>query len=232
MIDNSDNSGSPADDMSEYLQTFLDETEEQLDDLVETMLALETDSTSAEELNEAFRLIHSIKGSAGMMGFDNITLLTHHLETRFERFRSGRDKLDEPSMNLALRCIDFLRQCNGRLRDGEPLGSATELLEDLKRLEERSTAPPAETTEEPADTQRDAECPCRDRVTGVAARRTERRRDVHPDGGAVSRGPATGRFEGPVDRVSLVGLGRGRVNSSRHGRPCLNRADRPVRSPA
>ena len=33
--------GNPADDMAEYLQTFLDETEEQLDDLVETMLALE-----------------------------------------------------------------------------------------------------------------------------------------------------------------------------------------------
>ena len=41
MTDNMENSGNPADDMAEYLQTFLDETEEQLDDLVETMLALE-----------------------------------------------------------------------------------------------------------------------------------------------------------------------------------------------
>ena len=58
----------PDDDMSEYLQTFLDETEEQLDDLVETMLSLEKESTNKDDLNEAFRLIHSIKGSAGMMG--------------------------------------------------------------------------------------------------------------------------------------------------------------------
>ena len=34
------------DEMSEYLQTFLDETEEQLDDLVETMLSLEAASTN------------------------------------------------------------------------------------------------------------------------------------------------------------------------------------------
>ena len=49
-----------------------------------------------------------------MMGFDNITVLTHHLENRFERFRSGTERLDEPTMNLVLRCIDFLRQCNNR----------------------------------------------------------------------------------------------------------------------
>ncbi len=101
---------------------FLDETEEQLDDLVETMLSLENASTNAEDLNEAFRLIHSIKGSAGMMGLDHITVLTHHLENRFERFRSGTEQLDEPTMNLVLRCIDFLRQCNDRLREGQKLG--------------------------------------------------------------------------------------------------------------
>ena len=124
--------------MAVYLQTFLDETEEQLDDLVETMLALERDPTNKDDLNEAFRLIHSIKGSAGMMGFDNITVLTHHLENRFERLRAGLVRLNEPTMNLVLRCIDFLRHCNNRLRDGEELGSSTELLDELRRLEEQA----------------------------------------------------------------------------------------------
>ncbi len=150
MNSNSESTGDFADGMSEYLQTFLDETEEQLDDLVETMLSLETTSTNEDDLNEAFRLIHSIKGSAGMMGLDNITVLTHHLENRFERFRSGTEQLDETTMNLVLRCIDFLRQCNGRLRNGEKLGSPTELLDDLKRLEERSAASHANTEDEPA----------------------------------------------------------------------------------
>ncbi len=132
------------DDMSEYLQTFLDETEEQLDDLVETMLSLENFSTNVEDLNEAFRLIHSIKGSAGMMGLDQITVLTHHLENRFERFRSGTEMLDEPTMNLVLRCIDFLRQCNDRLRDGESLRSPTELLGELNRLQVKSAVSAAD----------------------------------------------------------------------------------------
>ena len=128
------------DEMSEYLQTFLDETEEQLDDLVETMLSLEAASTNEADLNEAFRLIHSIKGSAGMMGLDQITMLTHHLENRFERFRSGTEQLDEPTMNLVLRCIDFLRQCNDRLRQNEPIGSPQALLTELKELEKAATS--------------------------------------------------------------------------------------------
>ena len=76
MTDDLENSGNLADDMAEYLQTFLDETEEQLDALVETMLALERNPSSNGDLNEAFRLIHSIKGSAGMMGFDSMAVLT------------------------------------------------------------------------------------------------------------------------------------------------------------
>ena len=137
MTDETSNAGNPAGEMAEYLQTFLDETEEQLDDLVETMLALESDTTRQDDLNEAFRLIHSIKGSAGIMGFDNITVLTHHLENRFERFRSGLARLDETTMSLVLRCIDFLRQCTSRLREGQHLACATELLDELRRLEEQ-----------------------------------------------------------------------------------------------
>ena len=79
-----------------------------------------------------------------MMGLDQITVLTHHLENRFERFRSGTEMLDEPTMNLVLRCIDFLRQCNGRLRDGESLRSPTELLGELNRLEVQSAVSAAD----------------------------------------------------------------------------------------
>ena len=67
-------------EMSEYVQMFVDETGEQLDDLVDVLLVLEREPGSVEELNEAFRLVHSIKGAAGMMGLDTITTLTHHLE--------------------------------------------------------------------------------------------------------------------------------------------------------
>jgi two-component system chemotaxis sensor kinase CheA len=138
----------PSDEMSDYLRLYLDETGEQLDALVTTLLALEADPTDASGLNEAFRLIHSIKGSSALLGLDRITTLTHHLESHFERLRSGRRTLDADVMNVVLRCIDFLRTCNEHLRRSEPLESAGDLLDQVKALE-RSGPPPASTSPAP-----------------------------------------------------------------------------------
>ena len=125
--------GMPSEDMVEYLQMFVDETSEQLDELVEVLLALETNPGSPSHLNESFRLIHSIKGAAAMMGLDSIALLTHHLENHFEHLRSGLRSLDRPMMNLILQCVDFLRDAVGKLRDGKPLVSSPELIEQLSQ---------------------------------------------------------------------------------------------------
>jgi two-component system chemotaxis sensor kinase CheA len=95
--------GMPSEEMAQYLQMFVDETGEQLDGLVEVLLVLESNPTSQSDLNESFRLIHSIKGASGMMGLDSITLLTHHLENHFERLRSGLQTLDQSMMDLILR---------------------------------------------------------------------------------------------------------------------------------
>ncbi len=130
-------SGLSADELASYLQLYLDETSEQLDALVETLLVLEQNPTSGEHLNEAFRLIHSVKGSSAMMGFESITALTHHLENHFERLRSGSRTLDTETMGLILRCIDFLRGCLEQMKRGRPLASAPELLEELGRLSAR-----------------------------------------------------------------------------------------------
>lgn len=126
--------GLPSAEMVQYLQMYLDETSEQLDALVESLLLLENRPNDAEQLNESFRMIHSIKGSSAMMGLDSVTVLTHQLENHFERLRSGLKVLDQSSMRLILRCIDFLRACNDRLRAGQALGSAPELLDELNSL--------------------------------------------------------------------------------------------------
>ncbi len=124
-------SGMPSDEMAQYLQMFVDETSEQLDALVDVLLVLETNPSSHSDLNESFRLIHSIKGAAAMMGLDSITLLTHHLENYFERLRTGIQQLDRPMMQLILKCVDFLRDATVKLRDGEPLRSSPDLLDEL-----------------------------------------------------------------------------------------------------
>ena len=127
----------PADEMADYLRLYLDETGEQLDQLVQVLLALEATPTAPKLLNEAFRLVHSIKGSAALMGLDRITTLVHHLESHFELLRSGVRPFDNATTDVALRCIDHLRECNARLRRGEPLPGTGELLDLVKSLDAR-----------------------------------------------------------------------------------------------
>jgi two-component system chemotaxis sensor kinase CheA len=83
-----------------------------------------------------------------MLGLDRITGLAHHLESHFERLRSGSLLLDGPTIEVALRCIDYFRHCNDRLRQGEKLEPVDDLSDAVKRL---TQAPPA-TAQRPAAT--------------------------------------------------------------------------------
>jgi len=130
----------PADDMAEFVSVYIDETGEQCDQIVQLLLALESEPRDARRIAEAFRLIHSIKGSAAMLGLDRITGLAHHLESHFERLRSGSLLLDGPTIEAALRCIDYFRHCNDRLRQGEKLEPVDELLEVVKKLGQTTPA--------------------------------------------------------------------------------------------
>ena len=141
----------PADDMAEFVSVYIDETGEQCEQLVQLLLALESEPRDARRIAEAFRLIHSIKGSAAMLGLDRITGLAHHLESHFERLRSGSLLLDGPTIEAALRCIDYFRACNDRLRQGEKLEPVDDLLEVVKKLAQATppalpTAPPTSPT--------------------------------------------------------------------------------------
>lgn len=140
----SDPTEMPSDEMADYLQMYLDETGEQLEGLVEKLLALEQNPADVAHLNEAFRLVHTLKGSAALMGYDTIADITHRLENHFERVRSGQQRLDRALMDLSLRCVDFWRECNRRLRAAEPLADAPELIAALSGLHALAAPPPAE----------------------------------------------------------------------------------------
>ncbi|EAZ60728.1 conserved hypothetical protein [Pseudomonas aeruginosa 2192] len=76
-------------DMSQFLQVFFEETEEHLATLELLLIGLDLDRPDSETLHGIFRAAHSIKGSSGMFGFDDITAVTHELETLLDAHRSG-----------------------------------------------------------------------------------------------------------------------------------------------
>ncbi|MGE3820304.1 MAG: Hpt domain-containing protein, partial [Isosphaeraceae bacterium] len=155
-------------DLSELLPYYLDETDEQIAGLNDALLKLERDPSDAAVLREAFRLIHSIKGASTVMGFGQVKDLTHHLETFFDRLRSGERTLDRPTLDLCFRCLDGLRDFHRELRSGNPpavdLSSLTaEVVAALSgepvAVEIPSTPKPPPTTTEPEPRAEPADVP-------------------------------------------------------------------------
>ena len=65
---------------NEYLQLFLDETEEMVDRLATNLVSLEKKPSHHELIAVVFRDAHTIKGSSGAMGYTQMASIAHHME--------------------------------------------------------------------------------------------------------------------------------------------------------
>ena len=102
--------------LAELLPFYLDETDENIAALNDSLLRLEQDPTDVKALQEAFRMFHSIKGASVVMGFHPVNQLTHHLESLFEELRSKKRSSIGPILDLTFRCLDELRDYHRDLR--------------------------------------------------------------------------------------------------------------------
>lgn len=88
---------------------FRDEATEHLATLETTLLELEQRPNDAELIAQAFRALHTIKGSSAMAGFDRITSLTHEVESVFVEIRQGRLRATPDIIALTLETKDVIR---------------------------------------------------------------------------------------------------------------------------
>ncbi len=95
-------------DVSQYLEIFLDETKEHLQNLNTQILELEQDSENMDTINEIFRAAHSLKGMAGTMGYKRMQNLTHDMENVFSEVRNGAIKVQPNMIDILFQCLDAL----------------------------------------------------------------------------------------------------------------------------
>ncbi len=99
-------------DRSEFIQYFRDETEELLQAIEADLLRLEhfvdAGTVDLEIVNSLFRALHTIKGSAGMLQFASVQLVSHKLENIFDLLRKDRMPLTESGINLFFEGRDVL----------------------------------------------------------------------------------------------------------------------------
>ena len=151
-------------DVSQYLEIFLDETKEHLQNLNTQILNLESDPENMDTVNEIFRAAHSLKGMAGTMGYKRMQNLTHDMENVFSEVRNGNIVVKPEMIDVLFQCLDALEEYNNNIQasadegtnENEPL---IKQLNDIMKGNTATDAAPAakeETKEATVSTSSDA----------------------------------------------------------------------------
>lgn len=106
-------------DMSQFFQVFFDEAEELLAEKEKLLLAVDVASPDPEDLNAIFRAAHSIKGGSSTFGLNDMTEVTHVLESLLDKIRKGEMALTAEHVDAFLSAKDVLKM----QLDGHRLGS-------------------------------------------------------------------------------------------------------------
>ncbi|WP_331655353.1 Hpt domain-containing protein [Aminipila sp.] len=99
--------------LDNMLDMYLFETNTLLEQLDELLLEAESqDYFSADQINEIFRIMHTIKGSSAMMQFNSLMTVAHRIEDMFFVIRengSVEEKYSQKLFNLMFKASDFLK---------------------------------------------------------------------------------------------------------------------------
>lgn len=120
-------------DLSKYLEMFLEESREHLQNLNTGLLDLEQDPGSVQIINELFRSAHTLKGMSATMGFMNIAELTHEMENLLQLFRSGERILNERQVEVLFKALDTLEQMVEEVANGGEITINVDAFIDMLR---------------------------------------------------------------------------------------------------
>tara|TARA_R110002167_G_scaffold23597_7_gene83767 strand:- start:5325 stop:7502 length:2178 start_codon:yes stop_codon:yes gene_type:complete len=94
--------------MEQAQETFITESLELLSDMESSLNQLASDPADNELINSVFRTAHTIKGSAGLFGFDGIVSFTHKVENMLDRVRDGEVAITAKMIAVLLDCRDHI----------------------------------------------------------------------------------------------------------------------------
>jgi two-component system chemotaxis sensor kinase CheA len=125
--------------------TFFEECQELLGQMEQILLAFESGEQDEDAVNGLFRAAHTIKGSAGLFGFDEVVRFTHVVESVLDRLRSGTIAIGGELAGTLLASRDHIGALVAAAASDEPLppeaiGRGDELTAQLKAY----LPPPAE----------------------------------------------------------------------------------------
>jgi two-component system chemotaxis sensor kinase CheA len=125
------NTSSAFADPHAYRAIFFEETQDHLANVESILLRLAPEQACADDLNAIFRAVHSIKGSAAMLGCGDMAALTHLQESLLDLLRKEERPLEPGDVEAMLKAGDVVRAqalCHRGVLDQPPDGAAVEAM--------------------------------------------------------------------------------------------------------
>ncbi len=97
------------DNIEKLKEIFKAEVDELIENAEESLVNLEKEKENEELINEVFRTFHSIKGSAGLVGFEDLARFSHKVESVLDRVRQGELKITKNLISQILESIDIIK---------------------------------------------------------------------------------------------------------------------------
>jgi two-component system chemotaxis sensor kinase CheA len=135
--------------IDDALKTFVIESRELLEAMEDALLKVEQSPNDADLINAIFRAAHTIKGSAGLFGFDHVVAFTHIAENVLDMVRSGKLRFTSELVALFLEVCDHMGALIDHVADGNEPSTDTharshELIARIKAVAARHQSPSAD----------------------------------------------------------------------------------------
>lgn len=119
----------------DYRELFFGEAAEYLNEVNNALVKLEKNPQDKEAINVIFRHMHTLKGMAGMMGYQELASLAHKLEDVFDYFRKGEAEVVSRFMDIIFASVDALNTVLDELREDKPLSlDLSSYIESLSQI--------------------------------------------------------------------------------------------------
>lgn len=139
----------------QIVQDFLTESGELLSQLESDLVTLEHDPGDPEMLNQVFRALHTIKGSASFLSLSNLVKIAHAAESALNAARNRVVVIDRDAMDALLKAVDLIKEQMEQLSQDAPLsepdGGLVAVLTALGEGKQKRSVPPASAVATPPE---------------------------------------------------------------------------------
>ncbi len=125
--------------LGEYQDIFLEEADEQLQELNQNLLELEKNPDNIDIINNIFRAAHSLKSSAAFVGLNDLSDLAHKMENLLQGIRDKTMSVSPEIVDVIFKCFDEINSVIDSVAAGEePTQDLTWIIDRIKAVSEKT----------------------------------------------------------------------------------------------